>query len=88
MHKRLLLSICLLAALTLTSPAAEPLGHWPFDGHLDDAAGSANGTFVGGAPSYTKGRISQAIMFDGVDDLVEVMVPNLEAYTISAWVRP
>ncbi len=88
MHKRLLLLICPLAALTLAAPAAEPLGHWPLDGHLDDVAGSANGTFLGGAPSYTKGRIGQAITFDGVDDLLEVMVANLDAYTISAWVKP
>jgi len=88
MCKRLLFQVCLLAVLALVTSAAEPLGYWPLDGHLDDVAGSANGAFFGGTPSYAKGKISQAIMFDGIDDYVEVMVNNLDAVTISAWVMP
>ena len=88
MRTNLILQICLVAVLGLTAHAAEPLGHWPLDGHLDDVAGSANGDFFGGAPSYVKGKMNQAILFDGVDDYVEVMVNNVDAYTISAWIMP
>jgi len=88
MHKRLMFQMCLTVVLGLTAYAAEPLGHWPLDGDLDDVAGSANGVFFGGSADYVTGRIGQAIRFDGVDDYVEVMVDNLEAYTITAWVIP
>ena len=88
MHKRLISQICLMAVLCLTAQGAEPLAHWPFDGHLDDVAGAANGEFFGGSPGYVQGRMDQAIRFDGVDDYVEVMVDNLDTYTITAWVMP
>ncbi|MBN2130498.1 MAG: LamG domain-containing protein, partial [Sedimentisphaerales bacterium] len=88
MHRQLMLQICLAVMLGLAAHAAEPLGHWPFDGHVNDVAGSANGTFFGGVPDYANGRIDRAIRFDGADDYVQVMVDNLEAYTITAWVMP
>ncbi|MHC4519178.1 MAG: LamG domain-containing protein, partial [Planctomycetota bacterium] len=88
MRENLNWTLCLVVMLALPIGAQEPVGHWPFDGHLDDVAGSANGTFFGGAPSYVKGKMKQAILFDGSDDYVEVMVGNLDAYTISAWVMP
>ncbi|HEC02439.1 MAG TPA: hypothetical protein ENI81_02785, partial [Phycisphaerales bacterium] len=88
MYKQLMFPICLTVVLGLTARASEPFGHWPFDGHVNDVAGSANGTFFGGSPDYVNGRIEQAIRFDGVDDYVEVMVENLDAYTITAWVMP
>ena len=88
MYKQLMFPICLTVVLGLTARASEPFGHWPFDGHVNDVADSANGTFFGGSPDYVNGRIEQAIRFDGVDDYVEVMVENLDAYTITAWVMP
>ncbi len=88
MHKRLMFTICLTVVLGLTAHAAQPVGHWPFDGHLSDVAGTATGTFGGGEPAYVQGRLNQAIRFDGVDDYVSVMVGNLTAYTITAWVMP
>ena len=88
MCKRVIFQVCLQAALALVTQAAEPLGYWPLDGHLDDAAGSSDGEFFGGAPDYVKGKMNQAIRFDGADDYVEIMMGNVDAYTISAWVKP
>jgi hypothetical protein len=73
--------------LALSARAAAPLAYWPFDGNLNDEAGSADGTFGGGAPTYVAGQSGQAIQFDGVDDYVAVMVDDLETYTITAWVK-
>jgi hypothetical protein len=88
MHKKLMFQTCLMAMLPLAAQAAEPFGHWTFDGYLDDTAGAAHGTFAGGAPTYVPGRLGQAIWLDGVDDAVVVMVENLRAYTMTVWVMP
>ncbi|MDI6450222.1 LamG-like jellyroll fold domain-containing protein [Anaerobaca lacustris] len=83
--------ILCLGVLCLVSPSArgDLVGHWPFDGNLNDVAGTANGTFSGGQASYEKGRVRQAISFDGVDDYVDIPSPaNPSVYTIAAWVRP
>ncbi len=88
MRKRLMLQICLAVALSAVACAAEPLGHWPFDGNLNDVAGSTDGTFAGGTPVYVPGRLDQAIRFDGTDDYVQVMVPNVSVYTLTAWIMP
>lgn len=88
MYKRLMFPMCLIVLLSFAAQGAEPLGHWTFDGHLDDVAGSADGVFHGGDPAYVAGRVNQAIRFDGVNNYVEVRVPNLSAYTITAWVLP
>jgi len=88
MHKRLMFPICLVAVLSLAAQAVEPIGYWPFDGSLTDVAGSTNATFYGGTPNYVKGRVKEAIRFDGVNDYAEVMIGNLSTYTITAWVMP
>ena len=69
--------------------SAELVGHWKLDGNLDDSAGSANGTFTGGTPSYGAGMVNQGLVFDGADDYLELPSPtNPTTYTIAAWVKP
>jgi len=76
------------------------VGHWTFDGkdmpsgRVNDVSGNGNhGTVSGIATStfYTKGKIGQALNFDGVDDTVNlgniVNADNVEALSVSAWVR-
>jgi hypothetical protein len=92
MSKRLVFTILLSGIVSVTSGivSAGPLvGYWPFDGNLNDLAGTASGTFVGGQATYQKGQIGQAVAFDGVDDYVNIPSPeNPAVYTISAWVKP
>jgi len=88
MCRRLVFEAFLLGMVALAGHAAEPLAYWPFDGNLDDVIASADGTFFGGVLDYVPGKIGRAILFDGVDDHVQAMVNNLDAYTISAWVMP
>ncbi|HPY48639.1 MAG TPA: discoidin domain-containing protein, partial [Sedimentisphaerales bacterium] len=90
MCERWIVLMGLAVLLTFDSGAsAEFVGHWPFDGNLNDVAGTANGTFSGGQASYEKGRVRQAISFDGVDDYVDIPSPtNPSVYTIAAWIRP
>jgi len=69
--------------------SAELIGHWKLDGNLDDAAGSANGTFTGGTPGYGAGMVSQGLLFDGADDYIELpLATSPTTYTITAWVKP
>ncbi|MHC4329554.1 MAG: LamG domain-containing protein [Planctomycetota bacterium] len=69
--------------------SAELVGHWKLDGNLDDSAGSANGTFTGGTPSYGAGMVNQGLVFDGTDNYLELPSPtNPTTYTIAAWVKP
>jgi len=69
--------------------SADLVGHWKFDGNLDDSAGSANGTFNGGMPNYVVGKFEQALEFDGTDDFVNLpYTSDPTVYTISAWVKP
>ncbi len=69
--------------------AASPTGYWPFDGNLNDVAGTANATFSGGTPTYQKGQFKEAISFDGVAQYVNIPSPvNPAMYTIALWVKP
>jgi hypothetical protein len=68
--------------------AADLVGHWRFDGNLDDSIGEAHGTFNGGSPMYVPGRLGQGIEFDGISQFVHLPSTNPSAYTITLWVRP
>jgi hypothetical protein len=70
------------------SASAELVGHWRFDGNLDDSVGNSDGTFNEGAPIYVKGRIGQGIEFDGVGQFAHLPSENPSAYTITLWVKP
>ncbi len=85
--------ICLISFVSVLGMAgiasAELVGHWQLDGNLDDLAGSSNGSFTGGMPGYGAGMVSQALVFDGADDYLELPSPtNPTTYTIAAWVKP
>ena len=74
------------------------VGMWSFDG-LDmaadtvyDLSGSDNHGVLQNDPSRTIGKVGQALLFDGVDDYVEVsdggdLAFGSEDFTLSAWVK-
>src|SRR5690606_14136658 len=83
----------------LTVVAGEPrlVGHWTFDGTLEDASGNDNHgePFSGFEPVYTEGHDGTsfgAVSFNGIDDLVvvdqQVGLPlyGYEGYTVAMWV--
>jgi hypothetical protein len=89
MYRRSITSISFFLILIFVGGAyAELVGHWRFDGNLDDSVGGADGTFSGGSPTYVKGRIGQGIEFDGVSQFVHLPSENPSAYTITLWVKP
>jgi hypothetical protein len=82
---------------TADSPPAQlivkrVIGHWPFDGNMNDIAGGYDGTMIGGGASYDNGIIDsgEAIEFTG-NTREAATVPtdahiNL-AWTLSWWER-
>ncbi|WP_341937617.1 RICIN domain-containing protein [Marinimicrobium sp. C2-29] len=64
------------------------IAHYEFEGSAEDSIGFHHGSTVG-SPSYTEGRIGQAIELDGTDDLVNLSpeAPHLTDMTIATWVR-
>jgi hypothetical protein len=62
---------------------------FPFEGDANDSVGSHNG-IVNGAPTYTPGKIGQAITLDGVDDYIvvgSVGVSGRAPRTIAGWAK-
>jgi hypothetical protein len=74
--------------VTPTPPAATGLvAHYLFDGNVTDATGAHPGTVVG-APTYTAGKVGQAIKFDGARDYVfSEGAFSLSSYTVALWFR-
>lgn len=74
--------------VTPTTPAPTNLvAHYLFDGNVIDATGAHPGTVVG-APTYTAGKVGQAIKFDGVRDYVfNEGTYGLPSYTVALWFR-
>lgn len=77
---------------------AELVSHYPFDGSLEDAGpGGNDGAFFGGdTPVFTEGfdgTENGAILFDGVDDYVQLAttnglpISNAPAFTVAFWVK-
>jgi hypothetical protein len=65
------------------------IAHYPFNGNANDVVGGHNGTTTGFV-SYGAGKIGQAIILDGVDDLVTVGpvgISGAAPRTISGWVK-
>ena len=89
MREKLIYPIAFVLFLSAANNvAADLVGHWRFDGNVDDAIGEAHGTFNGGSPVYVKGIIGQGIEFDGISQFVQMPSANPSAYTITLWVRP
>jgi hypothetical protein len=74
--------------VTPVKPAATNLmAHYLFDGNVTDATGNHPGT-VFGAPTYTAGKVGQAIKLDGARDYVDSPgVYSLTTYTVALWFR-
>jgi len=65
------------------------VAYYPFNGNTNDTVGGHNGTTVG-LPTYTTGKIGQAIQLDGVDDYVNVGsvgISGAAARTVSGWAK-
>ncbi len=70
-------------------------GFWPFAGDLADVAQGNDGVFAGGAVRFAAGPNAElgAVLFDGVDDVVEVSpaplfpVSNHERFSVAMWVN-
>jgi hypothetical protein len=65
------------------------VAHYEFEGNANDSVGSYHGTAEGG-PTYTPGKLGQAINLDEVDDHVVHAFAQDEvwpAYTVSLWVK-
>jgi hypothetical protein len=65
------------------------IAHYPFNGNANDVVGGHNGTTTG-VVAYTTGKIGQAILLDGVDDMVTVGavgVSGAAPRTIGGWAR-
>src|SRR3989338_5976472 len=76
--------------LAQLAPTTSLVAHWKFEGNANDSAGTNNGTLVNG-PTFTTGKIGQALSFDGQNDRVSIGSPapldNLNAKTISFWMN-
>jgi len=62
---------------------------YPFNGNANDSVGGHNGT-TSGLPAYTTGKVGQAILLDGVDDVVNVGpvgISGAAARTIAGWAK-
>jgi len=79
-------------------PADGLVGLWSFDGSdisgatLLDRSGLGNNGILPDSPTLTRGKVGQALEFDGVDDYVKVPnTPSLDFgtgdFTISVWVN-
>lgn len=53
-----------------TGQSPQLIGHWTFDNTLEDSAGSADGVFSDGSPTYVTGQFGSAISLDGINDHV------------------
>jgi len=65
------------------------IAHYPFDGNTNDVVGGHNGTVIG-VPTYTTGKIGQAILLNGVDNYVRVGsvgISGAAPRTISGWAK-
>ena len=59
--------------ITPADPGTNGLaGYWRFDGNVNDSSGNGHHGMISGSPTYTAGKVGQAINFDGVDDYVTV----------------
>lgn len=78
------------------APVLGNVGHWRFDGNLQDENDAFHGVFAGGSPMYVTGvdgTSDGAVDFDGINDYVSIPegngfpVYNKSAYTIAMWVK-
>lgn len=70
------------------------VGYWSFDEDdgVKDLSGTGNDGIIHGDPKLVKGKVGDALEFDGVDDYVEIpdnpSISELNELSLSAWIRP
>jgi hypothetical protein len=75
------------------APPANLIAWWPFDGDGGDIVGTNNGTLVG-SPVFETGKVGQAMIFDVVNDEMDVPasaslnVGASDGFTIETWLKP
>ena len=78
-----------------TDPKKGIVSAWNFDGDLDDDADGNDGEFKGAPakndPVYVNGKFGKAILFDGIDDYIEIpdnkSLHLPEDLTVTAWIN-
>jgi hypothetical protein len=77
--------------ITPADPGTNGLaGYWRFDGNVNDSSGNGHHGTISGSPTYTAGKVGQAINFNGVDDYVTVGSIGISGSvprTIAGWAR-
>jgi len=71
--------------------AAGLVGHWAFEGNLQDSSGLGNDGTLNGNPTYAVGKVGQAMSFDSFEDYVVIDgvaddITNNDV-TLAAWVN-
>src|SRR3989344_1762428 len=89
----LALFFVLTVIFSLQTHAAAPtsglISHWKFDGNAFDSSGFGNNGTLVNDPTFTTGKIGQAINLDGVDDYVSVGSVGINTgapFTMSVWI--
>lgn len=84
LFKIILLCYVLVGCVNLQ---AELIGHWKFDGNLNDSVGTNHGTPNGNASANADGVLAGAAEFDGVGDSIIIPTPALSgtSWSILWW---
>lgn len=70
-------------------PSDQLVGLWHGEGNAMDAAGTNNGTFVGGATTTSAGKVGSAFSFNGTSSYISTntTLTTDQSFTLSAWVN-
>ncbi len=74
----------------ITPNDAALIGHWKFDGNMQDSSGLGNHGTAGGDPTFVAGKTGQAVDLDGSDYVaIDGLAGDLTTttFTISAWIK-
>ncbi|MFB0525349.1 MAG: LamG domain-containing protein [Phycisphaerae bacterium] len=84
----------LLNDYTIATAVPNPaglIGHWPFDGNLNDISGNGRNGNPSGSPLYVAGHIGQAISLNGATQGVAVsgfsQIQGVSEVTIAMWAK-
>ena len=76
---------------TITITVSGLIAHWKFDANTEDSSDNELDATAAGAPAYTTGVNSQAVIMDGDDDYIILPATGLYQFpggvTLSAWVN-
>ncbi len=68
-----------------------PIAYWKLDGDPNDCSGNGHDGVVYGDPNWASGYEGQAMVFDGVNDCVEMQgykgITGTDGRTCSAWIK-